>query len=473
LRSGRIIQEEPPFFDEKMNEGVRYTLYVLLSNEDTICAAATPNGIGGISIVRVSGPNAFPLTDAVLSQRRPGSAYRGYTMHRAEVVDEDGIVDDVIVSIFRGPHSFSGEDVVEISCHGGPIPIARTIAALLKAGCRLAGPGEFTQRAFLNGKMDLLQAEAVCDLINARTQEAYRQAQSQKRGELSAVIESVRGQLLFILARIEASIDFSEDVGELDVRDCIGELKTAAVELVRLLGSADRGIMLRSGAQVVLVGRPNVGKSSIMNRLLRHDRAIVTDVPGTTRDTLEETATLRGVMVRIWDTAGIRTTFDPVESIGVERTHRAMETADLVVLVIDATVGETDDDRAIQRLVPSSRRLDVWNKADLTKAGNHCVSAKTGQGIEELEVAIGRKLLKGESSSDGSQAVVTHVHQRRAVEKALDAVREAIQTAEISLPADFLSINVRSALTALGEVTGQTATDDVISEIFAKFCIGK
>jgi tRNA modification GTPase len=457
-----------------MHRSSRYTLIVPIFDNDTICAVATPNGVGGIAVIRISGPQSFDISDRVLNHRQPCSNYDGYSLHRARVMDQQETVDDVLVSIFRSPKSFTGEDVVEVACHGGIIPVSRTISLLISAGCRSAEPGEFTRRAYMNGKLDLAQAEAVCDLINAKTEQAYRQAQSQHKGMLSDEVEVIRSLLLGVLARIEASIDFPEDVGELDVPFCSVELIRAQEKIEKLLSSADRGILLRRGAQVVLVGCPNVGKSSLMNLLLQHERAIVSDVPGTTRDTLEETLNLNGIAVRLWDTAGLRSTTDRVEAMGVERSHTAINNADLVVLVIDSSIGLCDEDKELINRIPGGRLLVVWNKSDLNSVGDLRVSARTGVGIRELEEAMTRRLLgDGTTQTEGDHAAVAHVHQRQALERSALSIVNAQQTIADGLPADFLSIDVRGSLSALGELTGQTANDDIINEIFYNFCFGK
>jgi len=424
-------------------------------------------------VIRVSGTAAFALSDRILKQRRSLNKYQGHTIHRAVVIDGDQEVDDVLVSVFHAPNSFTGEDTVEISCHGGRIPVSKTLELLIRVGCRAADPGEFTRRAYFNQKLDLAQAEAVCDLINAQTDQAYRQALAMRNGHLSRVVEESRAILLGVLARIEASIDFPEDVGELDFTICLTDIDAVRKLLNPLIESAHRGILIREGAQVVLAGQPNAGKSSLMNALLRTDRAIVTDVPGTTRDTLEERINIGGIAVRLWDTAGLRNTTDLVESLGVGRSRSAIEFADLVVLVVDSTFGIRPEDSELISQIDSRRLLVVWNKCDLAPHGDLRVSAKDGTGIDALEQAIAHRLFSGGNVSAADTATISHVHQRDAVQRALDSLTNADSTITQGLPADFLSIDIRSALSALGELTGQTATDDIINEIFSKFCIGK
>ena len=456
---------------------------MLLPTDDTICALATPPGTAGIGVIRLSGPQAFAIADAITRRRGNGSCgdWPGHTLHRADVVGADGeAIDDVLLAIFHAPRSYTGEDIVEISAHGGPVPLRRILARLLERGARPARPGEFTQRAFLHGKMDLAQAEAVGDIIAARTEEAHRLAQRQGEGRLSRQVAAVRDIVLGVLARIEASIDFPEDVGELDTEGCAGELRRADAQLAALLATADRGILYREGLKVVLAGRPNVGKSSLLNALLRAARAIVTPIPGTTRDVIEESLNLRGIPLRALDTAGLRETDDLVERLGVERTRESIDRADFVLLILDATVGETPEDMALRALLAGRPHLVIWNKWDLVQGreappeGTHPVSAATGWNIEALEDAIAEAVLGGAAApSDTDAAIVTHARHRHALEAARTALAEALATLAAHLPADFVSIDVRGILTALGEITGETATEDVIQEIFSRFCIGK
>lgn len=448
--------------------------------EETICALATPPGRGGIGVIRVSGPQTFALVDQITRRphHTPCTAFAGHTLHRAEAVQAGGEgIDRVLLAVFHAPRSYTGEDVVEISAHGGPMPLQQILARLLTAGARLAEPGEFTQRAFLNGKMDLAQAEAVGDIIAAQTEQAHRLAHRQSEGGLSQAVSEIRKIVLGVLARVEASIDFPEDVGELDTNACRAELTDAQRQIQALLATATQGILYREGLKVVLAGRPNVGKSSLLNALLRTNRAIVTPIPGTTRDSIEETLNLRGIPLRAVDTAGLRETEDEVERIGVERTRANIAEADIVVLVLDATEGETEEDARLRSELADRPHLIAWNKWDLTRAQalpaeGVVVSAATGWNLAALEDALANLALGGQTlETEG--AVVTHARHQQALTAAFERLTDAQRTLEAALPADFISIDVRGTLDSLGQITGETATEDILSEIFSKFCIGK
>lgn len=470
----------PP--QNRTRRGVWYNHAMISPIDDTICALATPAGTGGIGVIRVSGPSAFAIADAITRQRhgRKCRDYQGFTLHRAEVAAPNGeIIDDVLVSIFHGPHSYTGEDVVEISGHGGSIPLRRILERLLASGARLAAPGEFTQRAFLNGKMDLAQAESVADSIAAQTEEAHQLALRQGEGQLSRAVHRVRDQVLGVIAQIEASIDFPDEVGELDRIPCRQELLNAKQRIEALLSTADRGILYRQGLKLVLAGRPNVGKSSLLNALLRVSRAIVTPIPGTTRDVVEESFNLRGIPVRAMDTAGLRDSDDIVEQLGVEKSRQSIASADLVLVILDAAAGEAREDRALRESVAGRSHLVVWNKWDLV-AGRSlpedgiAISAHTGWNIDALEAAIAELAHGGDiSPSQASEAVVTHTRHRQALESAQIAISRAISTLETSMPSDFVSVDLQDTLIVLGAITGETAPEDVIREIFSRFCIGK
>lgn len=449
------------------------------SREDTICAQATPPGSGGVGILRISGDAAFVVADAVLRHNKPCRLHAGHTLHRASVIDPATVepIDDVLVAVFHAPRSYTGNDVVEISCHGGPIPMRRTLQALLAAGARMAEPGEFTFRAYMNGKLDLAQAEAVGDIIAARTDEAHHAAQSQHRGVLSNALLAIRDIFLGVLARIEASIDFSDDVGDLDFDICRAELARADAAITHLLDSAARGMLYRDGASVVLLGRPNVGKSSLMNALLRTQRAIVTPIPGTTRDAIEETLVVKGIPMRLIDTAGLRETSDIVEQLGVARSHAAARDADVALIVIDAANPFTAGDARAIESAHERVRLVVANKIDAAPnraapQGSIGVSALTGEGIEALEEAIADRLLAG-SAPAIDEAVVTKARHKEALLGARSSVANAMATIDAAMPPDFLAIDVRGAIDAIEQITGATSADDVINEIFSRFCIGK
>lgn len=450
------------------------------SLDDTIAAIATPVGTGGIGIVRLSGPEAYAVLQRLFSRPddlAPRQLTYGY------VVDPDAgeRVDEVLVAYMPAPRTYTRQDVVEIDCHGGPAPLRRVLDLCLAHGARLAGPGEFTLRAFLNGRIDLAQAEAVADLVAAKTDAGLRLAVAQLDGRLSSQVQGVRGRLLDALAWVEASIDFAED--EVPPYEIDPDLRFAQGILSDLLAGAERGLVYRHGIRTAIVGQPNVGKSSLLNALLRVERAIVTPVPGTTRDTLEETLNLHGIPLVLVDTAGIRAeTHDLVEGMGVERSRAALAQADLALLVVDGNRALDDGDRNIAALVGTNPAIVVVNKTDLPTVvrvddlldGASCVeiSALTGAGIDDLERAIEATVFSGRVVASDAVLVGSPRH-RDVLRRALEHVGAAIEARRTGMPLDFCSIGLRSAVNALGEITGETASEALLETIFSRFCIGK
>ncbi len=464
------------------------------SPEDTIAAIATPAGEGALGIVRMSGAEALPLAKRCFRRARAGP-WRSHRLYYGTLVDpvSQEVLDHALCAYMRSPHSYTGADVIEFSCHGSPVVLRRTLAVLLQAGARLAERGEFTLRAFLNGRLDLTQAEAVMDVVRARTSTGLSLALGQLEGQLSHAIRAMRQRVLNLLARLEANIDFSEDgVPPVPPDELCRALDSLLDQIDRLLSTAQRGIVLREGIRAVLVGRPNVGKSSLLNAFVRADRAIVTDIPGTTRDVLEETVDMGGVPVILADTAGIVETTDIVEQFGIARSRRALEAADLIILVLDGSQPLQAEDRAVMGEVeqalhrePAKRLIVALNKADkglyLTvpelraQLASHAVvptSAHTADGLDHIAAAVRELFLAGRLTTTNG-AVVSSLRHREALRQAQTALREAQETAAADLPTDFVTIGLHGAVFALGELTGESATEDLLDRIFSQFCIGK
>ncbi len=451
---------------------------------DTITAIATPVGEGGVGIIRLSGDEALPILRRIFRPQHGGDKYRPQLLRYGQVVATDGSIEDEALAVyFRAPHSYTREDVVEVHCHGGALPLRRTLELALEQGARLAEPGEFTMRAFINGRIDLAQAEATLDLIQAKTRTGLELALQQLGGRLSQDIRGLRQALLRPLAYLTAMIDFPED--HLPEEEVLQPLRGARELAEELLQHADQGIIYRYGARAVLLGRPNAGKSSLLNALLRVERAIVTPIAGTTRDTLEETANLGGVPVVLIDTAGITESSDPVERIGVERSRRALATADIALLVLDGSAPLTDEDRLITALTYGTPTIVIFNKCDLpqqldaaavlashpTLRAEVTTAATTGHGLVELGATVAQVLL-GPVTLTGT-TLVTNPRHRDALARAVDGVNTAIKGLEQGLPWDLAAIDMTEAVQALGEITGETVSEDLLAEIFSRFCIGK
>jgi tRNA modification GTPase len=461
---------------------------------DTICAIATPPGEGGIGIVRVSGEKAVDVAAGLVALKSgvPLASAAGHALHRADLFGTEDAsrtpIDDALVAVMRAPKSYTGEDVVEFQCHGSALILRTICEALARAGARLAEPGEFTKRAFLNGRLDLAQAEAVLDTIRARTASGLRIAQEQLRGALSKDLEAIREPLIRLLAHVEAGIDFvEEDIALVPTAELLAGIRTAHDAVGRLLAHSREGRILREGVTAAIIGRPNVGKSSLLNALLRTDRAIVAAIPGTTRDVLEETLNIRGIPVRLLDTAGIRQTDDPVEQEGVRRSEAAIEQADLLLIVLDASTPLSVDDRRLLDRHLANRdkaRVVILNKTDLpcrldkpiTAPDEHSavvhLSAKTGEGLDELRDRI-RTLFVRPDFEVRETALVTYLRHQAALQRALEALTAGLASVETAAAGELIAMDLRAAIDALGEITGAVSTDDILDRIFRDFCIGK
>ncbi len=443
--------------------------------QDTIAAISTPIGECGIGIVRLSGREALPIVQRLFSRK-----LENRRLVYGHIVDPDSaeMVDEVLVAYMKAPHTYTREDIVEIDCHGGAIPLQRILGLALRQGARLANPGEFTLRAFLNGRIDLAQAESVLDVIQSKTQASLRLAMQGLDGKLSEPVREVRRSLMDILAYLAARIDFPEDeVAEQDVREPLEKARSA---LQHLVANADAGMVYRQGVRTAIVGRPNVGKSSLLNRLLRQSRAIVTPIPGTTRDTLEETVNLKGVPFLLIDTAGIMESNNVVEALAVERSRKAITQADFVLLVIDTSEPLTQSDRGLIDLLSEKTVLVAANKCDLPRRADMdelpwlqvSTSALTGEGLEGLETAMVNSVLGGKVVTSDT-LLVTNPRHKEALQRAERHLRLARAALEENLPDDFVTIDLAAALNALGEITGEAVTDELLDIIFSRFCIGK
>jgi tRNA modification GTPase len=461
--------------------------------DDTIAAISTPLGRNGIGIVRLSGREALKISDRIFISHKKKkikhiSSHKILYGHIVNPKNKE-VVDEVLVSVMKAPHTYTRQDIVEINCHGGPAPLRRVLELALESGARLAEPGEFTKRAFLSGRIDLVQAEAVLDVINALTEQSRMIAVEQLRGGLSRQIEAVREKLVELTALVEAHIDFpEEDIAPLSLKD----LKKRAVHirqsLKRMIDGARYGRILREGLKTAIIGRPNVGKSSLLNALLEHDRAIVTEIPGTTRDVIEEYLNINGVPVRIMDTAGIREVTDIAEREGVKRSIAAMQDADMVLLLLDGSEVLHETDMELIEKSKSKNTILVINKTDLPqKVGAGLkpalakssigdspivrISAKQGTGLDELRNRITESIIA--SHAEAGAHIVTNIRHARALEKALSSMDSFIRELAKRIFPEFLSIELREALDAIGEIIGATTPDDILNRIFSNFCIGK
>ena len=449
--------------------------------KDTIAAIATAMSNSGIGIVRISGEESLNIIQKVYK----GKTLKDHAIHYGYIVDGDETIDEVLVMIMKGPHSFTGEDTVEINCHGGVYVVKRILETVIKAGARPAEPGEFTKRAFLNGKIDLSQAEAVIDVINSKNEYALKSSVSQLKGNVQKKIKEIREQIIYHTAFIETALDDPEHISV----DGYGETLRLTVnnlicELDVLLKSSDNGRIIKEGIKTVIVGKPNAGKSSLLNVLVGEERAIVTDIAGTTRDVLEEAINLNGVSLNIMDTAGIRNTEDIVEKIGVDKAKTHANEADLVVYVVDASREFDQNDYDIIELIRDKKTIILLNKSDLATVITKdmvksiidkpivSISAKEEQGIQEFEEIIKKMFFHGEISFN-DEVYITNMRHKAAIQDAYNSLQKVIVSIDNDMPEDFYSIDLLDAYESLGSITGETIGEDLVNEIFSKFCMGK
>ncbi len=457
---------------------------------NTICAIATAHGEGAIGIIRVSGPDTLKILKKLFipSYEGPFNRMKNHVLHlgRIENPDSKTLVDEVMLTIMRAPHTYTREDMAEIYCHGSPLVLHHVLDLLVQYRAVLAEPGEFTKRAFLNGRIDLVQAEAVMDIIRSRTSGGLDAALHQLAGKLSQPITQIRDNLVRLLAHIEAGIDFvEEDITFVTSEECVGGIEASITALQALIDTAEEGRILRDGLATAIIGRPNVGKSSLLNALTQSDRAIVTPLPGTTRDVLEEFLNIRGIPIKLLDTAGIRNSQNIVEQEGVRRTYRALEQAEFILILLDGSAVLDEQDRELLEKVQSKQHLIVLNKVDLgiqisadkLRQQYKCstivsISATTGMGLDNLKDAVKKKVLHTARQPD-DLVIVTQVRHKNALcsaREALELVRNSIDNQQ---PGECLALDLRAAVDALGEIVGVTTTDDILGQIFSEFCIGK
>ena len=456
---------------------------------DTIAAIATGMSPSGIGIIRISGSEAFSLIDQIYRNKAGAfvklSEAKTHPVHYGFIYDGEQKIDEALVLIMKGPHSYTGEDTVEIDCHGGILMVKRMLDAVIHHGARAAEPGEFTKRAFLNGRLDLAQAEAVADIIHATNEYALNNSVGQLGGSVSKKIRKLRSGILYEIAFIESALDDPEHIS-LDGygTHIMSALNSFMDELEILIRSADNGRVIKEGIKTVILGKPNAGKSSLMNVLLGEERAIVTEIAGTTRDTLEEHVYLQGISLNVVDTAGIRNTEDVVEKIGVERALKAAKEGDLIIYVVDGSVPLDERDREIMKLIRDKRSIILLNKSDLNLkvekkileklSGNKVISisAKEEQGIEELEQEIKRMFYYGELNLN-DQVYITNVRHKEALEQAFASLRRVKESVKAGMPEDFYSIDLMDSYEQLGFILGEAVDDDLVNEIFSRFCTGK
>ena len=459
---------------------------MLRDKNDTIAAIATPVGEGGISVIRVSGPGAFAVTGKIFNGKLPIGRALSHTIHHGKIVHPvEGLIDEVLVSVYKKPHSYTGEDVVEISCHGGFFVSKKILETVIDSGARLADPGEFTQRSFLNGKMDLMQAEAVADLIHSKTALAHKASIEQLGGALSSSVKAMRQKLIDLCSLLELELDFSEEGIELANAERVSSIFDDTItELKSLVDSFQFGKIVRDGCKVVLAGYPNAGKSSLLNVLLKANRVIVSETPGTTRDVIEETIVVDGIAFRLVDTAGLRETEDLIEQEGVKRSMDEIGSADIILLLLDSAQPKLQSHHTIDELVDryGDKTLVVLNKIDIkhphfelnsfSKMESISISCIEGTGIRELLAKVVHRVARNYDSNSSSVKIQSERHRDLLI-KTMQRVISAQSTHRNGMSGEFIAVDLHSALNYLGEIIGLTTPEDVLNNIFSRFCIGK
>lgn len=458
---------------------------------ETIAAVATAPGEAGIGIIRISGPDSCGILKRIF-RYRSGKSLENPEPRRmiyGEIRDDDILIDEAMVVYMQAPHTYTGEEVVEIQCHGSPVTLRQILSLVIREGASPAERGEFTKRAFLNGRIDLSEAEAVIDVIQAKSRAGSRAAVAQLSGRLSGYIRIIRKKMVDLAAEIAAEIEYpEEDLEELKYADILLVIDEIYADLKKLADTASAGKIMRDGCRIALAGRPNVGKSSLLNHLLREDRAIVTDIPGTTRDTIEEYADLDGIPVRITDTAGIRESDDKIEMIGVEKSREAIENSDIIILLLDSSEKLTEEDRTIFPLITGKKCILVLNKSDLETVLSEeevlretglpdntpqvVLSAETGSGIRELTEEI-RKLVYNGGAESENEIMIADARHEEIIHETMQYLRDARNILSVGEALDFAESDLRSAWMTLGEITGDSVSDDIVDEIFSRFCLGK
>lgn len=454
----------------------------------TIASISTAPGIGGIGIIRMSGEKSFEVLDKIFVAKNKQNIdeIKGYTIKYGNIVEDGHIIDEVLVSYFKAPRSYTTENMCEINSHGGTVIVRKILELCLKNGAELAEPGEFTKRAFLNGRIDLAQAESVIDVINAKSDKEAKSGIKQLEGFLSKEIKEIKQEIMDVLVNIEVTIDYPEyDTPEVQREELSGMLQSVGQRLIKLEKSFDNGKIIKEGIKTAIIGKPNAGKSSLLNAILKEDRAIVTDIAGTTRDTIEEFVTINGIPLKLIDTAGIREASDKVEKIGVEKSIKLAEEADLVIAIFDSSKELTEEDIEILKLIENKKSIILLNKNDLNsvisendeklkKASKNIlkISALNKTGIDELYEKISELFNLNEINLD-NDILITNVRHKNIISKSLENVKKANEALNMNMPIDIITIYIKEILEDLGEITGEVVTEDIINEIFSKFCLGK